>query len=214
MWRSPDLAKLVTSSSDAYAAWAPNYPPHAHNALMETEQTAVLELLPPVSGRVVLDAGCGTGRYLRLLAALGARVIGVDLSQAMVQRARALPWPVVRGDMASLPFASASCDVVVSGLALPDVPDLRRVAAEWARVLRRRGVVVYSTLHPIGRDLGWKRTYEVGEATRMLPAHWHTTQDHQNACADAGLEIETVREPGLTRGGQPVAMVIRARCRK
>ena len=211
MGRVPDLVKLVTSSSDAYAAWAPTYPPHAHNALMEVEQTAVLELLPPVSGRVVLDAGCGSGRYMKLLAALGARVIGVDVSQAMVVRAQALRLPVVRADMAALPLASASCDVVVSGLAIPDVPNLPRVAAEWARVLRRRGVVVYSTLHPIGRDLGWTRTYQSLEGTRTMPAHWHTTLDHLDACAGVGLEIETVREPGLTREGRPVAMVIRAR---
>ena len=98
--RFRDLVHLVTSPSDAYAAWAPAYPAHAHNALMEVEQIAVLELLPPVSWRTVLDAGCGTGRYMRLLSALGARVIGVDLSQAMVSRARALHLPVVRGDMA------------------------------------------------------------------------------------------------------------------
>jgi malonyl-CoA O-methyltransferase len=211
MQQLPDLAKLVTSSSDAYAAWAPTSPPHAHNALMEQEQTAMLELLPPVSGRVVLDAGCGSGRYMRLLAALGARVIGIDLSESMVLRAQSLRLPLMRGDMAALPLASASCDIVVSGLAIPDVPNLDCVAAEWARVLKRRGVVVYSTLHPIGRDLGWTRTYQAVDGTRTMPAHWHTPLDHFDACGRAGLDIETVREPGLTREGRPVAMVLRAR---
>jgi malonyl-CoA O-methyltransferase len=211
MSRFTDLAKLVTSSADAYAAWAPTYPPHAHNALMEAEQTAMLELLPPVSGRTVLDAGCGTGRYMRLLAALGARVIGVDLSQAMVGRAGMLRLPLVRADMSALPIAGASCDIVVSGLAIPDVPHLARVTAEWARVLRHRGVVVYSTLHPVGKDLGWKRTYQALDGIHSLPAHWHSSIDHREACAGAGLEIETIREPGLTRNGAPVAMVVRAR---
>lgn len=206
-----DLVNLVTSSADAYAAWAPTYPPHAHNALMEVEQTAVLELLPPVSGRRVLDAGCGTGRYMRLLAALGAKVVGVDLSHAMVARARAIRLPLVRADMGAIPLASASCDVVVSGLVLPDVPELDRIVREWARVVRHRGVVVYSTLHPIGKDLGWTRTYQSLDGTRTLPAHWHTPADHHDACSRAGLEIETAREPGLTRDGQPVALVIRAR---
>ena len=138
--RSGDLAKLVTSPSDAYAAWAPTYPPYAHNSLMDVEQTAVLELLPPVSGRTVLDAGCGTGRYMRLLTALGARVIGVDLSGAMASRARALNLPVALADMGALPLATGSCDVVVSGLAIPDVSQLNRVLVEWGRVLRHRGV--------------------------------------------------------------------------
>ena len=65
-----DLAKLVTSPSDAYAAWAPTYPPHAHNALMEVEQTAVLELLPPVSGR---DGARRRVRHRPLHAAADAR---------------------------------------------------------------------------------------------------------------------------------------------
>jgi malonyl-CoA O-methyltransferase len=212
--RPGDLVHLVTSSHDAYAAWAPSYPPHAHNALMEVEQTAVLELLPPVAGRTVLDAGCGTGRYMRLLAALGARVIGVDLSSAMVSRAAALKLPVIRADMSELPIPTSACHLVVSGLAMPDVARLAPVVTEWARVLRHRGVLVYSTLHPIGRDLGWTRTYESADGVRSLPAHWHTLADHCSACVAAGLEVEAVREPALTRGGPPVAMVVRARRRR
>lgn len=206
--------RLVTSSHDAYAAWAPRYPPHAHNALMEVEQTAVLELLPPVAGRIVLDAACGTGRYMRVLTALGARSVGVDLSPAMVARARELRLAVIRGDLNALPVATASCDLVVSGLAIPDILQLAPVVAEWRRVLRHRGVLVYSTLHPIGEHLGWTRTYDSADGVRSLPAHWHTVAEHHAACAAAGLEIEAVREPSLQRGGQPVAMVVRARRRK
>jgi len=209
-----DLVHLVTSSHDAYAAWAPRYPPHAHNALMEVEQTTVLELLPPVAGRIVLDAGCGTGRYLRVLAVLGARSVGVDLSSAMIARAGALRLPVLRADMTALPIASASVDVVVSGLAVPDIPQLVPVVTEWARVLRHRGVLVYSTLHPIGEDLGWTRTYESADGLRALPVHWHTLAAHRSACVGAGLEVEAVREPALRRGGQPVALVVRARRRR
>lgn len=211
---SGDLVCLVTSSHDAYAAWAPSYPPDAHNALMEVEQTAVLELLPPVAGRIVLDAGCGTGRYVRVLTALGARPVGVDLSSAMVARARSFKLPVARGDMNALPVTTASCDLVVSGLTVPDIPDLSPVVNEWARVLRHRGVLVYSTLHPIGKDLGWTRTYESANGLRSLPAHWHTQAEHRAACTRAGLEVEAVREPSLKRGGLPVALVIRARKRR
>ena len=196
---------------DAYAAWAPSYPPYAHNALMEIEQTAVLSLLPPVSGRRVIDAGCGSGRYVQLLTALGARVVGIDTSEAMLARARCLSATVIRADMSRLPFGNASCDVVVSGLAIVDVVDLGAVIAEWARVLCRRGVLVCSTLHSAGGDLGWVRTYEIDGIPRALPAHWHTTVDLERACQRAGLDIENIQQPALPRGGQAVAIVVRAR---
>jgi malonyl-CoA O-methyltransferase len=196
---------------DAYAAWAPGYPPYAHNPLMEVEQAAVLALLPPVAGRRVLDAGCGTGRYLQILDALGARVVGVDLSAAMIARARPVSPRLLRADMSALPLAAGCCDVVVSGLAVIDIEMLDRVAAEWARVLCHRGVVVYSTVHPVGRELGWQRTYLSDGMPQSLPAHWHSLEDQRRACATAGLDIEAIDEPALMRGGPSVAMVIRAR---
>lgn len=47
------------------------------------------DLLPAVSGERVLDIGCGQGRMSRYLARLGADVVGVDISIAMLDRARA-----------------------------------------------------------------------------------------------------------------------------
>jgi malonyl-CoA O-methyltransferase len=197
--------------SDPYSQWAAAYPPHAHNALMEVEQAAVLSLLPPVSERRVLDAGCGTGRYTRLLGMLGARVIGVDLSKAMLSRAREMQLRVVRADTAFLPIVSSCCDLVVSGLAVMDVAELGPVLREWSRVLRHRGVLVYSTLHPRGGELGWKRTYDAGGRTHTMPTNWHTHRDHELACRAAGFAIERVDEPKLPAGDQPVALIVRAR---
>ena len=196
---------------DRYAEWAPTYSPYPHNALMEVEQMVVLSLLPPVSGRRVLDVGCGTGRYMRLADALGAKVVGIDLSLAMLSRARDGGVAVARGDMAALPVASATCDVVLCGLAIMDVAVLGAVVGEFARVLRPRGVVVCSTLHPSGRERGWQRTFETADGPRTLPAHWHSRDDYTRACGAAGLNIECVKEPSLAPGEEPVAMVVRAR---
>jgi len=196
---------------DLYAEWAPTYSPYPHNALMEVEQMVVLSLLPPVSGRRVLDVGCGTGRYMRLVAALGAQVMGIDLSPAMLSRARDDGAVVARGDMAALPVKSATCDVVLCGLSIMDVGALAAVVKEFARVLRPRGVLVCSTLHPSGREQGWRRTFDAADGRRTLPAHWHSRDDHTRACREAGLNVEYVEEPGLTPGGAPVTMVVRAR---
>src|SRR5437868_5005278 len=61
-------------------------------------------------GRLILDAGCGMGRYLRVAAELGGYVVGLDLSAA-VQAAHELTTDLpsvqlVRGDLLRLPFAA------------------------------------------------------------------------------------------------------------
>src|SRR5215212_107953 len=75
----------------AYALWAASYPPHAHNPLMLAEERAMLALLPAdLRGRAVLDAGCGSGRYvLHALRRSARRVLGIDLSAEMLARASA-----------------------------------------------------------------------------------------------------------------------------
>lgn len=171
----------------------------------------MLSLLPPVSGRRLLDVGCGTGRYIRLASALGAAVAGIDLSPAMLAQARQGGAAVAHGDMTALPVRSASCDVVLCGLSIMDVENLAAAVSEFARVLRPRGVVVYSSLHPSGRELGWQRTFEAFGRVYTLPAHWHTGEEHAHACRNAGLSMEAVDEPALAPFGPPVALVVRAR---
>jgi len=62
----------------------------------------------------VLDVGCGAGRHARALAAAGARPVGLDLSGALLRRARAAGVPLVRADMRQLPIRPRSMDLVVN----------------------------------------------------------------------------------------------------
>src|SRR5689334_9222732 len=75
----------VLNSLDAYDLWAANYPPQAHNVLMEAEQKAMLDLLPDLAGQIVLDLACGTGRYGMIAQERGAKqIIAIDNSPAML----------------------------------------------------------------------------------------------------------------------------------
>lgn len=99
------------------------------------------------SGDRLLDMGCGTGRFTVPLAERVAAVTGIDLSPMMLASAqkkladRGLTADLREGDMAHLPFADASFDVVVSMLALMHIPreDRQQVFHEVARVLRPGG---------------------------------------------------------------------------
>ncbi len=195
---------------EAYALWAPSYPSRPHNRLMEIEQAVVQSLLPDVAGRDALDAGCGTGRYARLLAARGARVVGVDLSLPMIAQAKAANRGLVCASVDALPFATRSFDVVVSGLALGDVPHLAPAVVELARVLRPGGRLIYSVVHPSGGEKGWSRTFETNGWRCAVAGFWHSLNEHQLACRSAGLTIDAWLEPQLDGLGGPVALVVEA----
>jgi malonyl-CoA O-methyltransferase len=194
----------------AYSRWAESYPPRPHNRLMEIEHATVSELMPDVRGLTVLDAGCGTGRYLRELEARGAIAIGMDLSMPMLERARSEHSLIARADLRALPFAAMSIDLVVCGLALGDIEELELALTEIARVLRPAGRVIYSVVHPAGKEAGWSRTFESEGRQWAIDGHWHSLDRHRQACAAAGLAIEDWREPALA--DQPAVLVVNAAC--
>jgi len=197
----------------AYGLWAKSYPPRPHNPLMELEHATVLTLLPDVRGLTVLDAGCGSGRYLRALGDRGARVIGMDLSTAMLEQARTTTRRITRADVRALPFGGMTIDLAVCGLALGDIAELELALAEIARALRPGGRVVYSVVHPAGEAAGWSRTFESDGRQWAIVGHWQSLDRHREACAAAGLTIEDWREPGLAEGQRAVLVVRASTCR-
>lgn len=211
---------------EAYRLWAEDYPPYAHNLLMEAEQRAVCGLLPAVEGKWVLDLACGTGRYANLLQERGARLSGVDFSYEMLTHA--VPYfSRVNADMTSLPLRDECMDVIVCGMAVGHVENLRMALQEIARVLTGRGVLVYSDFHPAGSLLGWKRTFRAANRTYAVRHYARTQREHEFAAAEAGLDIEMIRDavisPEMARvdpraeafraqwGDTPVALVVCAR---
>ncbi|GGK43914.1 class I SAM-dependent methyltransferase [Salinarimonas ramus] len=115
---------------------------------------AFLALLPPVTGLVGLDIGCGEGANTRAVAGLGARMTGIDIAPTFVRHAReaeaAAPLGIAYevADAAALPFADGAFDFATAFMSLMDVPDQQGALAEARRVLRPGGFLQFSILHP------------------------------------------------------------------
>jgi malonyl-CoA O-methyltransferase len=108
-----------------------------------------------IEGGRLLDLGSATGSSGRRLRKRfrRAHVVSLDLSYAMLQRARGQKsWlaksSFVQADARRLPFAPGSFDLVVANQLLPWVPDPQPLFAEVARVLRKGGVFAFATLGP------------------------------------------------------------------
>lgn len=200
---SPDPPFSYDSIADAYAAHIDEAP---YNKLYE--RPAMMALLPEVRGARVLEAGCGGGWYSEQLIARGARVTSIDASAALVRhtQARLGGGADVRVADLSRPLAfaaDASYDGIVSALVLHYLRDWSTALAEFRRILKPDGWLLFSTHHPAtdAALFGTARYLEVAqredfwEGVGTVRFFHRPLCDIVNALADAGFAIERMVEP-------------------
>lgn len=112
--------------------------------------------------RRILDAGCGTGRWMHFFTGRSAQVFGLDLSPEMLAFAP-LPGRRMAADLARIPLRDNSVDLALCSFALSYATDLSKALAELARVARR---ILLSDLHPEAMRRGWTRSFRVSEGNQ------------------------------------------------
>ena len=114
----------------------------------------LFQLLGDVTGRCVLDAGCGTGYLCRLLAQRGAHVTGVEPADALymyaVERESSNPLGItyLQHDLSTLTLFDAAFEVVVANMVFMDIPDYQAAMHTCIRALKPGGQFIFSLLHP------------------------------------------------------------------
>ncbi|CAM6768182.1 class I SAM-dependent methyltransferase [Enterobacter hormaechei] len=188
------------------------------------EWPAFKAMLPDLTGKAVVDLGCGYGWFCRAARELGASdVTGVDISEKMLARAAELTDDnrihYQRSDLESLQLRENSLDLVYSSLALHYLPELDALFARVQRALKPGGSLVFSMEHPIytcATRQGWltddsdERFWGVNhyqdESQRV--SNWladgvikyhRTLGTTLNALIKAGLTISEVNEWGPTQ---------------
>lgn len=204
----------ILEPRDAYALWAASYPPRAHNPVMRAEERAMLALMPAdLRGRSVLDGGCGSGRYmLHALDRGAARVMGIDLSFEMLERADAelaahdhgAMIELAQGSLDALPAPDAFADLAICGLTIGHLDRLQPALAELRRVTRPGGSILCSDVHPVGHALGWLRDFKSGDGRYAVRHTAHFYSRWHAACTALHLEIVRVLEPMLDPADIPV----------
>ncbi|HEX7349855.1 class I SAM-dependent methyltransferase [Brachybacterium sp.] len=185
---------------DGYDGWAAEYDGEDNGCfpLRDDVLGPMLDVLAPGH---VLDAACGTGAVSRQLAARGHEVVGVDLSEGMLSRARrAVPAArFLQGELTSLPLPAAGVDHVVCSLALTHLPDLAPFFAEAARVMRPGGhlLVLDTRTHFLGSArYPLVKTAPDGRVG-YLEGHSHGVGDYLRAALPHGFAVRDCVEPRL-----------------
>lgn len=184
-----------------------------------TEQDGFIQRLNLSSGRTLLDIACGSGGpALRIAAKTGCAIVGVDLHEQALTNARALALERGLGAVARfqaadarepLPFSDASFDAITCIDAINHLPDRPRTIANFARVLKPGGRLLFTdpvvVTGPLSSDEVARRS-SIGFFLFVPEGH------NERAIADAGLALVSredttphMTEIALRRGGARAA---------
>jgi 2-polyprenyl-3-methyl-5-hydroxy-6-metoxy-1,4-benzoquinol methylase len=166
----------------------------------------LFKLIGKISGKKILDTGCGEGFIARELSRKGARVIGVDLSKKLIKLAQneETKNPIgVSYYCASLDdlsrFSQEEFDMIIANLVLHDLEPLKETISEFNRILKRKGNLIISLLNPILKREDYFRKdwygFDWGGKYKTLASYHRPISDYFMVLIKEGFLIEKVIEP-------------------
>jgi ubiquinone/menaquinone biosynthesis C-methylase UbiE len=181
-----------------YNQWSFTYD-EMENKTRDLEKRAGQEMLGTLPVGNVLELGCGTGKNTEWLSEIADRIIAVDLSEGMLEKAReklssekvvfqqvdiTKPWN----------FVAEKVGLITCSLILEHIEDLNFIFAEATRLLTTGGHFYICELHPYKQYSGSKARFETEEGTQVLQCFVHHVSDYTNAAVKNGFIIETAEE--------------------
>ena len=160
------------------------------------EAERLLRLVRPNGSERALDVACGPGTLARIFAPHVGWIGGLDLTPAMLERARRegaerrlANFSILRGDILQMPFADAAVDLIVTSYSIHHLPDAARAIGEVARVLKRGGTfglldMIVSEDAEVARACNDLEIARDASHTRALPV-----SEFENLLARSGLRI-------------------------
>ena len=170
----------------------------------------LLEMAGDVSGKRVLDAGCGEGHVARLFASHGAEVVAVDISPRLLHLARSLeaqdPHEIefIEADLAKgLPCHRGAFDLATANMMLDDCEDLAGVFATLADALKPDGRLLLSLNNPYAIVTRGKvddyfasgpltQTFGTEQAEFEVPFYYRTFEEWVTAFRQAGFLLRSL----------------------
>lgn len=188
----------MTSIQSAYTDWSETYDSD-RNLTRDLDQIVTPQMLGQRRYRFIVEMGCGTGKNTGWLATIGDRVLALDFSSGMIQRAKIKhPSSHIQFAVADftqpLPCAEHLADLVVCNLVLEHIQDISFVFAQTARVLIDAGQFFVCELHPFRQYQGTLANFQRAGQTIAIPAFTHHLSDFFRAARQNGFAVKDFNE--------------------
>jgi ubiquinone/menaquinone biosynthesis C-methylase UbiE len=186
------------STQRLYNEWSSTYD-DVENKTRDLEKRAGQQMLDALRFSAVLELGCGTGKNTAWLQQKTSRLLAVDLSEGMLQKAAekisadgvefrqadiTRPWDFVSGEV----------DLITCSLILEHIENLPFIFSQAASVLPPGGYFYICELHPYKQYSGSKARFETAEGLQVLECFVHHVSDFVEAALANGFVVATLQE--------------------
>jgi ubiquinone/menaquinone biosynthesis C-methylase UbiE len=174
-----------------YNIWSSTYD-NSPNATVMIDELKFPALYKNWSGQKILDVGCGTGRHTLRLFNQGNIVIGIDISDGMLSKAKEkLPEvEFIHGDFMEHHFEETRFDKIIMSLVLEHIKDLNSFFYKVETILTNKGEFLISELHPERSKQGSLAHFRTSKGNEIrLSSKHHSEEEILSSAESNGLKL-------------------------
>jgi len=186
------------SIEEVYNIWADQYDSN-ENKTRDLDSKSTFETLSKFDFSNVLELGCGTGKNTAFLLEKADKIIGLDFSQEMLNKAKAK----IQDQRAEFRKADLTtewniendfAELITCSLVLEHIKDLDFIFKQANKKLKNGGIFFISELHPFKQYLGSKAKFETEYGTQELETYIHHVSEYLNSAFKNGFELVELKE--------------------
>ena len=186
------------SIENAYNIWAHQYDTNV-NRTRDLDKKCTIETLNNLVFKNVLELGCGTGKNTEWLLNKAERIIGLDFSQEMLNKAEEKITDkrvtFKKSDLTKdWKIENNFVDLITSSLTLEHIKNLDHIFSQANQKLNKNGLFFISELHPFKQYSGSKAQYETESGTKELEVYIHHISEYIDNAESNGLKFVEMKE--------------------
>lgn len=186
------------SIEKAYNIWASQYDTNS-NKTRDLDRKATIETLSKFDFSLVIELGCGTGKNTAFLLTKADKVIGLDFSQEMLNKAKTK----IKDERAEFQKTDLTTEwkieneyahLITCNLVLEHIQNLDFVFHQAFKKLKNGGIFFISELHPFKQYSGTKARFETENGIQELETYVHHVSEYLEVANTNGFELLELKE--------------------